>query len=106
MPKISVHGGPSDAITGAGMPEPTHVDGQPVEPSSTAVDESVDNSREALVSAIEEKDAEESVASAVEPPNYARMLKADLVDLCVARRLPSEGTADELRARLTEADAA
>lgn len=116
MPKISVHGGASDAVTGAGMPEPTHIDGQPVvkdegdyhgwgadgAPGDGAGGQSDESPSTPVDNPVDERSV---VVAAAEVRNYSKMLKADLVDEAASRGLPTEGTADELRERLAADDA-
>jgi hypothetical protein len=97
-PKISEHGGPSNASSGQGMPAPTHIDGVPVEDVPAGLP--LDVQRDADV---ETTPAVEQTQEIEQPKDYAKMLKADLVDEANARDLDSSGTKDQIIERL-EAD--
>lgn len=98
-PKISEHMGPSNAITGEGMPEPTHIDGVPVEKSEDVQTQAFTEQDKA--DAVENPTVEQP---AVEPArDYAKMLKADVKEEAERRGLDGSGNKDEIVARL-EAD--
>lgn len=84
MAKISVAMGPSNAVTGEGMPEPK----EPKTPEATREDVPVEEAP---------AEAEESAEGV---SVYAEWSLADLQDACVERGLAKSGTKAELAERL------